>query len=215
MYMSLATFSLSLSLLRLVRHPPKPLSISPARQIPSSTSSVISYIISQITSPDIDIVSEAALRIERMSTDQPSLLLNHVDQLIRAILMQKRFNFTTRLSAAGPGGTYTYPLLFLVILPSPVSPLLSSSLLFSSPGDYSQVLDISRILTSVLVQVFSDKTLAQSVHQETLVELERDIFSYLIDDKLVCIENIEQLIRAYNILMGHIVEHSNRNAIFG
>ena len=198
-----------------MRHPPKPLSISPARQIPSSTSSVISYIISQITSPDIDIVSEAALRIERMSTDQPSLLLNHVDQLIRAILMQKRFNFTTRLSAAGPGGTYTYPLLFLVILPSPVSPLLSSSLLFSSPGDYSQVLDISRILTSVLVQVFSDKTLAQSVHQETLVELERDIFSYLIDDKLVCIENIEQLIRAYNILMGHIVEHSNRNAIFG
>ena len=208
-----------------MRHPPKPLSISPARQIPSSTSSVISYIISQITSPDIDIVSEAALRIEKMSTDQPSLLLNHVDQLIRAILMQKRFNFTTRLSAAGPGGTYTYPLLFLVILPSPVSPLLSSPLLsspllsspllFSSPGDYSQVLDISRILTSVLVQVFSDKTLAQSVHQETLVELERDIFSYLIDDKLVCIENIEQLIRAYNILMGHIVEHSNRNAIFG
>ena len=133
MYMSLATFSLSLSLflLRLVRHPPKPLSISPARQIPSSTSSVISYIISQITSPDIDIVSEAALRIERMSTDQPSLLLNHVDQLIRAILMQKRFNFTTRLSAAGPGGMYTYPLLFLVILPSPVSPLLFSPLLFS------------------------------------------------------------------------------------
>ena len=53
------------------------------------------------------------------------------------------------------------------------------------------------------------------MHQETLVELERDIFSYLIDDKLVCIENIEQLIRAYNILMGHIVEHSKRNAIFG
>ena len=85
----------------------------------------------------------------------------------------------------------------------------------TSLGDYSKILEISRLLTSVLVQAFSDKTLAQSVHQETLVELERDIFGYLIDEKLLCIENIEQLNRAYNLLMGHIVEHTNRNAIFG
>ena len=49
-------------------------------------------------------MSDAVLRIEKITSDQPSLLLTHVDQLIRAILMQKRFNFTTRMSGAASGG---------------------------------------------------------------------------------------------------------------
>lgn len=65
------------------------------------------------------------------------------------------------------------------------------------------------------IQVFSSKDLAATVRQETLVELERDVFGYLIDDKLLCLENIAQLNRVYNVLMGHIVESSDRNAIFG
>ena len=88
----------------MIRHPPKALSISPARQTLASTSSVVSYIIAQITGPDVDTVSDAVLRIEKITSDQPSLLLTHVDQLIRAILMQKRFNFTTRMSGAASGG---------------------------------------------------------------------------------------------------------------
>ena len=99
--------------------------------------------------------------------------------------MQKRINFTTHLSMA------------------------------TSPEDYQRVLDMSRTLAGVLTQVFLEVSLAKKVRQETLVELERDIFGYLIDDRLHCLENIAQLNRVYNVLMGHVVENTDRNAIFG
>lgn len=170
---------------RLVGNPPKPLSISPARM--ATTSSAISYIISLITSSDIEVSSKALAQIEGIvtSSEQQSILATHIDQLLRAVLMQKRINFTTHLSMA------------------------------TSPEDYQRVLDMSRTLAGVLTQVFLEVSLAKKVRQETLVELERDIFGYLIDDRLHCLENIAQLNRVYNVLMGHVVENTDRNAIFG
>lgn len=99
--------------------------------------------------------------------------------------MQKRITFTTHLSLA------------------------------STPEHYTKILNTSRTLAGILVQVFNDESLATKVHQETLVELERDIFGYLIDEKLLCLDGIAQLNRVYNVLMGHIVEKTNKNVIFG
>ena len=168
---------------RLIRNPPKSLTISPSRK--ATTSSAISYIISQITSSEPQTSAKALSQIEQIVAEQRPLLLSHVDQLLRAILMQKRITFTTQLSSA------------------------------STPEGYTEILNTSRTLASILVQVFSDESLAKKVHQETLVELERDIFGYLIDEKLLCLESIAQLNRVYNVLMGHIVENTDKNAIFG
>ena len=54
-----------------------------------------------------------------------------------------------------------------------------------------------------------------SHYKKTLVEVERDVFGYLVDEKLVKLSEIAQLNRAYNQLMGNVVGHSNSNAAFG
>ena len=76
-------------------------------------------------------------------------------------------------------------------------------------------MEMSRHLTAVMDTVFSVSDLAGACTQRTLVEVERDVFGYLVDEKLVKLSEIAQLNRAYNQLMGNVVGHSNSNAAFG
>lgn len=113
------------------------------------------------------------------------LLKDHVDQLLRSTLMQMRMNFSTNLSKA------------------------------SSPEDDQQVMDLARQHTALLFAVFSEKALASVVSQGTLVEVERDVFGYLMDERLLRLEDVAQLIRAYNQLMGKVVDNADTNLVFG
>ena len=119
------------------------------------------------------------------SPDQQQLLKPHVDQLIRSVLMHMRINFTTNLSRA------------------------------ATPVDQKQVMEMGRHLTAVMDTVFSVGDLACGCTQETLVEVERDVFGYLVDEKLLKLAEIAQLNRAYNQLMGNMIGNCNSNAAFG
>ena len=64
-------------------------------------------------------------------------------------------------------------------------------------------------------QVFSEPTLASVATQESLIEVERDIMGYLIDEKLLKLEDIAQLNRSFNYLMLRLCENCNKTTLFG
>jgi len=64
-------------------------------------------------------------------------------------------------------------------------------------------------------QVFSEPTLASVATQESLIEVERDIMGYLIDEKLLKLEDIAQLNRSFNYLMLRLCENCNETTLFG
>ena len=134
-----------------------------------------------------NILFSLPLQLEQVakSSEQHQLLKTHVDQLLRSVLMQMRMNFSTNLARA------------------------------SSPAEQEQVMELGRHLTAVMDAVFSEKELACVAGQETLVEVERDVFGYLMDERLLKLEEVAQLNRAYNQLMGKLVENANSNAVFG
>lgn len=66
-----------------------------------------------------------------------------------------------------------------------------------------------------LIQVFSEPTLAHVATQECLIEVERDIMGYLVDERLLKLEDIAQLIRSFNYLMLRLCENCNKTALFG
>ena len=70
-------------------------------------------------------------------------------------------------------------------------------------------------LTSCLVVLFSESSLAVKASQDSLVEVERDILTYIIDERLLKLEEAPQLIRSFNYLMMKICENSEKTAIFG
>jgi len=63
--------------------------------------------------------------------------------------------------------------------------------------------------------VFSEPTLASVATQESLIEVERDIMGYLIDEKLLKLEDIAQLNRSFNYLMLRLCENCNKTTLFG
>ena len=99
--------------------------------------------------------------------------------------MQMRINFSTNLSRA------------------------------TTPAEQQKVMEMGRHLTAILDTVFSVKELAYVSTQETLVEVERDIFGYLVDERLLRLAEVAQLNRAYNQLMSNVVGNSSCNAAFG
>lgn len=172
--------------LELIRNPPKRIQMSPPCRR-STTSFAILYIISQISSTKSETCDQSLSQIESLicSPEQHTELKKHVDQLLRTVLMQTRMNFTSNINEA------------------------------VTPEDKQRVLTLSQSLARVLDKVFEHKELAMEVRPDTLVELQRDIFGYLIDERLTCLEDIAQLYRAYNVIMGKVVDNTNRNAIFG
>eukprot|EP00731_Ephydatia_muelleri_P025903 Em0018g3a len=83
-----------------VANPPPPLSYPSTSLV--STSTAVNLIISQITSSDPAVSGKALKQMEVIlsSEDQRSALVPHVDQLLRAVLMQMKLNFTTQFAAA-------------------------------------------------------------------------------------------------------------------
>ena len=74
---------------------------------------------------------------------------------------------------------------------------------------------LGKKLTSCLVVLFSEASLAIKASQDSLVEVERDVLSYLVDERLLKLEEAPQLIRSFNFLMLRICENSEKTAIFG
>lgn len=80
---------------------------------------------------------------------------------------------------------------------------------------FLQVMRIGKRLTSCLVVLFSETSLAVKATQDSLIEVERDILTYLVDDRLLKLEEAPQLIRSFNFLMLRVCENSEKTAIFG
>ena len=74
---------------------------------------------------------------------------------------------------------------------------------------------IGKKLTSCLVGLFSEPSLAIKASQDSLVEVERDILTYIVDERLLKLEDAPQLIRSLNFLMLRVCENSEKTAIFG
>ena len=74
---------------------------------------------------------------------------------------------------------------------------------------------VGKRLTSCLVVLFSETSLAEKATQDSLIEVERDILTYLVDERLLKLEEAPQLIRSFNFLMLRVCENSEKTAIFG
>ena len=74
---------------------------------------------------------------------------------------------------------------------------------------------MAKKLTSCLVQLFTETSLAIKASQDSLVEVERDILTYLVDERLLKLEEAPQLIRSFNYLMMKICENSDKTVLFG
>ena len=70
-------------------------------------------------------------------------------------------------------------------------------------------------LVSCVVTVFSESKLALASSQECLCEVETAILSYLCDERLLKLEEVAQLNRAFNYLMYHVCENCDKTALFG
>ena len=76
-------------------------------------------------------------------------------------------------------------------------------------------MQLGKKLTSCLVALFSESSLAVKASQDSLVEVERDILTYIVDERLLKLEDAPQLIRSLNFLMLRICENTGKTAIFG
>ena len=74
---------------------------------------------------------------------------------------------------------------------------------------------VGKRLTSCLVVLFSEASLAVKATQDSLVEVERDVITYLVDERLLKLDEAPQLIRSLNFLMLRVCENSEKTAIFG
>ena len=151
----------------------------------SSTSSAVVYLISQVDAADFDSCLAALSRLEALicSPEHHKNVTPHINDILSTILVQMRANFTTNLSQS------------------------------NSPQDNKRVLDLSRANTRILVKLFEQATLSALVTQPVLKSLIRDVFGYMIDDRLCVLEDFAQLNRVFNTLMAKVVDNSNKNAV--
>ncbi len=71
------------------------------------------------------------------------------------------------------------------------------------------------MLTSCIVKVLDESSLAMLVSQDTLVELEKDVVAYLTDERLLVLDDVAQLIRVFNYLMLRLCENCDKTAVCG
>ena len=64
-------------------------------------------------------------------------------------------------------------------------------------------------------QVLSEPSLAKLAGQDSLVEVEREVLTSMVDDRLTKLEDAAQLIRSFNYLMLRLCENCNKTAVFG
>ncbi len=85
----------------------------------------------------------------------------------------------------------------------------------SDQGILLQVMEVAKMLTSCIVKVLEESSLAMLVSQDTLMELERDVIAYLTDERLLGLEDVAQLIRVFNYLMLRLCENCDKTAVCG
>ena len=69
-------------------------------------------------------------------------------------------------------------------------------------------------LVSSVVAVFSATKLAVATSLECLCEVETAVLSHLCDDRLLKLEDVAQLNRAFNYLMYRICENCEKTVLF-
>ena len=83
------------------------------------------------------------------------------------------------------------------------------------PPHWVQLMDFGRLLTSCLFTLFSEPSLASQASKDTLMEVEKDIMQYLVDDRMVKMEDAAQLLRTFNSLISNICDNADKTAVFG
>lgn len=76
-------------------------------------------------------------------------------------------------------------------------------------------MDDAKMLTSCIVKVLEEPSLAILVSQDTLVELERDVVAYLTDERLLKLDDAAQLLRVFNYLMLRLCENCDKTSVYG
>lgn len=73
----------------------------------------------------------------------------------------------------------------------------------------------AKMLTSCIVRVLEEPSLAILVSQDTLIELERDVVAYLTDERLLKLNDAAQLLRVFNYLMLRLCENCDKTSVYG
>jgi response regulator RpfG family c-di-GMP phosphodiesterase len=76
-------------------------------------------------------------------------------------------------------------------------------------------MNLGKLLTSCLFTIFSEPSLASRASKDTLMEVERDIMQYLVDDRMLKMEDAAQLLRTFNSLISNICDNGDKTAVFG
>ena len=75
--------------------------------------------------------------------------------------------------------------------------------------------ELGKRLTACLYTLFGEPSLAVLVSRDTLLEVERDVMGYLVDDQVLKLSEGTQMVRTLNSLMQRVCEHGEATAVFG
>ncbi|KAJ1561914.1 Cytoskeleton associated protein 5, partial [Cladochytrium tenue] len=155
----------------------------------SGTSLLLDFVVTQITSGEVDQSIDALKQLERYLvsggnspgfTPDP-VLLEHLDDAVSAITLQIRIAFTS-----------------------------------ASPATSGPFARLSKHLIGSLVQIFSSGAFAKAVGPEALARCIRELLTRLLDPRFA--NNAEgsdgQLSRALNVLMVRVLENGDKNLLF-
>lgn len=76
-------------------------------------------------------------------------------------------------------------------------------------------MDLGKFLTSCLFTLFSEPSLACRASKDTLMEVEKDVMLYLVDERMLKMEDAAQLLRTFNSLVSKICDNGEKTAVFG
>ena len=75
-------------------------------------------------------------------------------------------------------------------------------------------MEFGKCLTSCLFTLFCEPSLALQASVDTLMEIERDVMTYLVDEKLLKLPDAPQLLRTFNCLVLKICDNGDKTAVF-
>ncbi len=74
---------------------------------------------------------------------------------------------------------------------------------------------LGKLLTSCLYTLFNEPTLACLASKGSLTELVKDVLTYLVDERMLKLEDVSQLFRTFNSLMLKICDDGDKTAVWG
>lgn len=76
-------------------------------------------------------------------------------------------------------------------------------------------MDLGKRLTSCLFVLFGEPSLASQASRDSLMEVEKDIMLYLLDERVLKLEEASQLFRTFNCLLLKLCDNGEKTAVFG